>query len=179
MDRSNHYEAAFEAYLRAGGVGFVAVDEARRTLLGDADVKSLDFIVVGPDAARLVVDVKGRKFAPPRAVWQNWSTADDIDGLERWAGHLGADYRGVLAFVYHLADGVELPAGTPDVFAFRDGRYLMRGVSVADYRAHLRVRSPRWGTVHLPAAAFRRVVRPFADFLVPEAAPTCVRSSSG
>lgn len=164
MDRSNHYEAAFEAYLRASGVGFIAVDEARRTLLGDTDVKSLDFIVVGPDTARLVVDVKGRKFAPPRAVWHNWSTQEDVDGLTRWAAHLGAGYRGVLAFVYHLADAVELPAETPDLFAFRDDRYLMRGVTVTDYRTHLRTRSPRWGTVHLPTAAFRRVVKPFSEF---------------
>jgi hypothetical protein len=164
MDRSNHYEAAFEAYLRASGVGFIAVDEARRTLLGDTDVKSLDFIVVGPESARLVVDVKGRKFAPPRAVWHNWSTQEDVDGLARWAAHLGPGYRGVLAFVYHLADAVELPSDTPDLFTFRDDRYLMRGVTVTDYRAHLRTRSPRWGTVHLPTAAFRRVVKPFSEF---------------
>ncbi len=165
VDRSNHYEAAFEAYLRSCGVGFIAVDEARRTLLGDADVKSLDFIVVGPDSARLVVDVKGRKFAPPRTVWHNWSTQEDVDGLARWAHHLGPGYRGVLAFVYHLADVVELPADTPDLFPFRDRRYLMRGVLVTDYRQHLRPRSPRWGTVHLPTAIFRRVVLPFSRFL--------------
>ena len=62
MIRSNHYEAAFEAYLRSRGVGFVAVDEARRSLLGATDVKSLDFIIVGPESSKLVVDVKGRKF---------------------------------------------------------------------------------------------------------------------
>ena len=168
MDRSNHYEAAFEAYLRANGVGFIAVDEARRTLLGDADVKSLDFIVVGPESARLVVDVKGRKFAPPRAVWHNWSTQEDVDGLARWATHLGPGYRGVLAFVYHLADTIELPPDTPDQFTFRGDRYLMRGVTVNDYRQHLRTRSPRWGTVHLPTAAFRRVVKPFAEFFTTE-----------
>jgi hypothetical protein len=172
MDRSNHYEAAFEAYLRSRGVGFVAVDEARRTLLGDVDVKSLDFIVVGPDSARLVVDVKGRRFAPPRAVWHNWSTQEDVDGLARWAAHLGPGFRGVLAFVYEIAEAVELPADTPDLFPFRDARYLMRGVDAADYRRHLRVRSPRWGTVHLPTAAFRRVVQPFAEFLTTETQST-------
>ena len=30
MDRSNHYESAFEAYLRARRLGYVAVDEAHR-----------------------------------------------------------------------------------------------------------------------------------------------------
>jgi hypothetical protein len=172
MNRDNHYEAAFEAYLRAAGVGFVAVDEARRTLLGDAGVKSLDFIVVGPTDARLVVDVKGRKFpggAPGKPIksWQNWSTEEDVDGLARWAGVLGPDFRGVLAFAYRIVPPFALHPETPDLFTFRDATYLMRGIDAADYRAAMTRRSTRWGTVHLPAAAFRRLVRPFSEFLRP------------
>jgi hypothetical protein len=34
-NRDNHYEAAFEEYLRSKQVPYVAVDEARRSLLGD------------------------------------------------------------------------------------------------------------------------------------------------
>lgn len=174
MDRSNHYEAAFEAYLRARGVGFVAVDEAKRSHLGDADVKSLDFIVVGPHDARLVVDVKGRRFpggpaGQPRMVWQNWSTEGDLDGLARWAAHFGSDFRGVLAFVYRIEPPFQLPDDTPDLFEYRDSVYLMRGVEADIYRSRMRPRSRRWGTVHLPTADFRAVVRPFSDFLEPKA----------
>src|SRR5947208_7679777 len=170
MNRDNHYEAAFEAYLRERGVGFVAVDEAKRSLLGDGEVKSLDFIVVGPDTARLVVDVKGRRFpggpaGSPRKVWQNWSTEEDVDGLARWATHFGPDFRGVLAFVYHVEPPFRLPADTPDLFAHRDRAYLMRAVGADEYRAAMRPRSRRWGTVHLPTADFRRLVRPFSHFL--------------
>ena len=89
----------------------------------------------------------------------------DIDALERWAAKLGPGFRGVLAFVYHLSPTFEFPAGTPDVFAFRDGTYLMRAVAATDYRAAMRTRSPRWNTVHLPTAAFREVVKPFSHFL--------------
>src|SRR5581483_6048926 len=168
MDRSNHYEAAFEAFLRDRRVGFVPVDEARRTLLGDADVKALDFIVV--DSARLVVDVKGRRFpggpaGNPRKVWQNWAAEEDVDGLARWAAHFGPDFRGVLAFVYHIEPPFRLPADTPDLFEYRDRAYLMRAVAADDYRAAMRPRSRRWGTVHLPTAAYRRLVRPFSEFL--------------
>ena len=31
MNRDNHYEAAFEAYLRARRLPYIAVDEARRS----------------------------------------------------------------------------------------------------------------------------------------------------
>jgi hypothetical protein len=37
-------------------------------------------------------------------------------------------------------------------------------VPVDAYRNHMRVRSPRWGTVALPTAAFRALVRPFRDY---------------
>lgn len=170
MDRSNHYEAAFEAYLRHHRVTFVAVDEAKRSLLDEGNLKSLDFIVVGPESARLVVDVKGRRFPGgpsdrPRKVWQNWSTADDLDGLDRWAEHLGPSFRGVLAFVYHIGPPFALPADTPDLFVFRDATYLMRAILATEYRRVMKPRSQRWGTVHLSTADFRRLVRPFSVLL--------------
>ena len=172
MNRDNHYEAAFDAFLRTLDVAIVAVDEARRSYLDEASTKSPDFFVVGPNDARLVVDVKGRKFPGgnsehPRMVWQNWSTRDDIDSLHRWATRFGSGFRGVLAFVYHILPCVELPDETPDVFEFRDRVYLMRAVSVTDYRDAMRQRSPRWGTVHLKTADFRKAVKPFTHFLKP------------
>lgn len=175
MNRDNHYEAAFETYLRSQGAAVVAVDETRRSYLDADAVKSPDFLVVGPWAVRLVVDVKGRRFPggtaeQPRFVWQNWSTAADVDGLARWSARLGPDYRGVLAFVYHVRPPARLPAGTPDCFVFRGRVYLVRGVAVTDYRAAMRTRSPRWGTVYLTTADFRRLVRPFSAFLRPAGA---------
>jgi hypothetical protein len=176
MDRSNHYEAAFEGYLQERGLAYVAVDETRRALFGPVPLKSLDFIVLG-GAARLVVDVKGRRFPSgppdrPRRVWESWSTAEDVAGLERWAALLGPDYRGLLVFAYHLAPSVELPDDTEDLWCWRGRRYLLRAVDVADYRAHMRVRSPRWRTVALPRDDFRRLVRPVRRFTEPEPAPS-------
>ena len=52
-NRDNHYEAAFEEYLRSHGVPYVAVDKARRAVLADGgSIKSLDF--VRPDALSLI-----------------------------------------------------------------------------------------------------------------------------
>ena len=167
MIRSNHYEVAFEAYLRDLGVGYLAVDEAKRTLLGDTDVKSLDFVVVGPKTAKLVVDVKGRKFPTGTATssWQNWTEEEDISGLLRWASTFGPEYRGVLAFLYQIQAPYVLPKGTADYFSFKNERYLLRGIDVAEYQKHMRVRSAKWRTVHLPMQAFRTVVKPFSKFL--------------
>src|SRR5947209_4905343 len=103
MKRSNQYEAAFEAYLQFHRLCYVAVDETRRAMLGDSTVKSLDFIVFGDHGARLLVDVKGRRFPMgpaerPRRVWECWSTRDDVEGLERWAALSGPDYQGLLVY---------------------------------------------------------------------------------
>jgi hypothetical protein len=175
MDRDNHYEAAFEAFLRERRVGFVAVDETRRALFGDdgAAVKSPDLIVIHQPAGGLLVDIKGRRFpsGPGRLVWQNWCSADDLDGLDQWAARFGPAYRGVLAFVYHILPEVRLPEDAPDQWEWQGKRYLARAVAAGDYRAKMRVRSPRWKTVHLPTAAFRDLIRPFSAFLEPSPQP--------
>jgi hypothetical protein len=173
MDRGNHYEAAFEAYLRDRRLAYVAVDESRRASLDDEPVKSVDFIVYGVGGAKLLVDVKGRKFPggtadKPRRIWQNWVERDDVTGLERWQASFGPEYQSVLAFVYHIQPFVELRRGTHDLWIWKGRRYLMRAVSVADYRQHMRVRSPRWGTVHLPTDVFRDLVRPLREFTHPD-----------
>jgi hypothetical protein len=168
MDRSNHYEAAFEAYLQWHRLCYIAVDETRRSMMGDERVKSLDFIVHGEHGARLLVDVKGRRYPSgikhPRRVWENWSTQEDIDGLERWAALFGPGYQGLLVFAYEMLPSVELPPDTEDLWTWRGRRYLMRAVLASDYRQHMHVRSPRWETVHISAAIFRELVRPLHFF---------------
>jgi len=172
MDRGNHYEAAFEAYLQWHRLCYVGVDETRRAFLGETRVKNLDFIVCGPGGARLLVDVKGRRFptGPPgkqRRVWECWSTQEDVDGLERWVELFGAGYQGLLVFTYQLLPEVILPDDTDDLWTWRGRRYLLRAVAVDDYRAHVRVRSPKWGTVDVAGAVFRSLVRPFHHFAQP------------
>jgi hypothetical protein len=173
MDRTNHYEAAFEAYLRDRRLGYVAVDESRRSSLDDEPVKSIDFVVHGAGGgSKLLIDVKGRRFpggadGKPRYTWQNWVVRGDVEGLERWAASFGTDYQALLVFAYLIRPEVELRRGTADLWVWRGRRYLMRAVPVDDYRRHMRVRSPKWETVHLPTATFRSLVRPLREFTHP------------
>jgi hypothetical protein len=168
MDRSNHYEAAFEAYLQAQRLCYVAVDETRRSLIDEEPVKSLDFIVHG-ETVRLLIDIKGRRFptgSPQRRrrIWECWSTEEDITGLGRWQERFGPGYRGVLVFAYLLGDDVTVPDDTDDLWRWRGRRYLFRAVPADAYRQAMRVRSPRWKTVSLPGPVFRRLVRPISHF---------------
>jgi hypothetical protein len=169
MDRGNHYEAAFESYLQERRLCYVAVDERRRAIMGDTKVKSLDFIVYGPEGARLLIDIKGRRFpagkpGKQRRVWECWSTLDDIDGLERWTERFGPGYQGLLVFSYYLQPTVSVPDDTEDLWQWRGRRYLFRAIPAGDYRTSMRCRSPRWGTVALPREVFRGLVRPLTHF---------------
>jgi hypothetical protein len=53
----------------------------------------------------------------------------------------------------------------------------MRAVAAHDYCRAMRVRSPRWDTVHLPHSTFRQLVRPFRDFLSVEPAAAAMQAS--
>jgi hypothetical protein len=168
MDRSNHYEVAFEGYLQDRELCYVAVDETRRSQDGDFSIKSADFLIFAEEA-RLVVDVKGRRFPggpaeKPRRVWECWSEREGVEGLVRWAAMAGPDYRGVLVFAYHLQPTVLLPDDTPDLFFWRGQRYLFRGVAADEYRRHMRVRSQSWDTVSLRGCLYRNLVHPFSYF---------------
>ncbi|MFN4261553.1 MAG: HYExAFE family protein [Gemmataceae bacterium] len=170
MDRGNHYEAAFEGYLRARGLCFVGVEEARQAQWGDVRLKNLDFIVHGDGGIRLLVDIKGRRFPTssqgrPRFVWESWATLEDIHSLRQWLELFGPGYRGLLVFAYQLAPAIALLDDPhDDIWLWHRRKYLYRAVDVTIYRQHMRPRSPRWGTVSLPGQLFRELARPFCHF---------------
>ncbi len=168
MNRDNHYEAAFEAFLRSQGVPYVAVDEARRSLLADgATIKSLDFIVSSPGPSSWLVDVKGRRFPSgdeQKQYWKNWSTADDLRSLAHWEKLFGENFRGLFVFAFDVL-GDRSPLPPERLFSFRDSLYAFVGVTLVDYAVFARRISPRWDTVAMPTAEFRRRARPIENFL--------------
>lgn len=77
--RSNHYEAAFEAWLRSRKIPYLAVDESRRSLAEGRSLKNLDFVVSPPNLPHSwLVDVKGRRFPTGKSYWKNWVTAEEL-----------------------------------------------------------------------------------------------------
>ena len=172
MKRENHYEAAFEAWLRERRVPYVAVDEAKRSRLGETSLKNLDFILSPVDARPgLLIDVKGRRFPSGRQphYWKNWSTRDDVNSLARWQQLFGAHFVPLLVFAYEVA-GELAPLASEELFPFRRRLYGFVGVRLEHYVSGARVISPRWGTLAMPAAQFRQLARPLTEFLVPRAA---------
>ncbi len=175
-NRDNHYEAAFEQFLRDRGVPYVAVDEAKRSLLSDGgSLKSLDFIVSGTacenDGAmrptRWLIDVKGRRFPSgdiQKQYWKNWSTRDDLQSLAQWEKLFGSDFRGLFVFAYDVL-GDRSPLPVEELHEFRGSAYGFIAVPLLDYAGHARPISPKWDTWAMPAAEFRRYARPLTALL--------------
>ncbi|MEM9882466.1 MAG: HYExAFE family protein [Planctomycetota bacterium] len=176
--RRFHYEQAFEHYLRANGIAYVAVDEAKRALHGRAGIagakklKSFDFVVYSEAGPNLLIDVKGRKVpsrktaagAASRSGLQNWVTRDDVACLETWSGIFGDGFEPAFAFLF-WCDAQPPDALFLEVFEFGARWYAVLAVRLADYRRDMRPRSAKWDTVCLPAAAFERHRTPLRALL--------------
>jgi hypothetical protein len=166
-NRANHYEAAFEAYVRAMRVPCVAVDEAKRAIAGEDGLKNPDFLLYPRLGPNLVVEVKGKrgKNALGRRRWENWVTTDDLDGLTRWQEMFGPGFRAILAFAYaESPQAFPLPRGD-GAFSFRNLEYRFWAVELDEYVAHLRSRGPAWKAVAMARTAFRRRVRPLQEWM--------------
>jgi len=167
-NRDNHYEAAFEEYLRSRGVPYVAVDEARRSLLSDgASIKNLDFIVSSPGEMTWLVDVKGRRFPSgdeQKQYWKNWSPRDDLQSLAQWERLFGDGFCGLFVFAYEVL-GDRAPLLAEQLFEHRGNLYGFVAVRLSDYTACAHSISPSWDTVAMPTAEFRRLARPMAELL--------------
>ena len=171
-DRSIHYEAAFEDYLRSKGWPYVAVDEAKKAIFAGSAIKSFDFLVYSSNGPNMLVDVKGRKF--PDAVvgkqrgasraWENWVTRQDVEGLTEWEKVFGPSFAAVLVFAYWL-QGPPQRSPFADVHLFRRNHYAFVGIRLADYVTAARPRSEKWQTLAMPTTEFSHRVSDIAAFL--------------
>ena len=182
--RRFHYDQAFEHFLRANRIPYVAVDEAKKALMpaagktarkgGDeprgrgsaATLKSFDFVVYAPERS-LLVDVKGRMFGSGKSInphssrrYESWVTQDDVDSLTQWQELFGKDFTAVFVFAYCLRQQPP-DALFDELFAFGDKWYALRETSLSEYRQCMVSRSGKWRTVHVPGQAFSRISRPF------------------
>ncbi|MCE9606619.1 MAG: HYExAFE family protein [Planctomycetia bacterium] len=171
--RSNHYEAAFEEYLRTKRAPYVAIDESRRSLIpfdlpedAAGSLKSLDFLVTSSLGITWLADVKGRRFpsGAQKRFWKNWSTRDDIVSMNRWQNLFGGRFQSLFVFAYNIV-GESSPLPAEQLFEFRDARYAFLGVRLEHYSAYAKLISPKWETLAMPTAEFRRWAQPMDDLL--------------
>ena len=115
--------------------------------MGDASLKSLDFIVSTPLGCSWLVDVKGRRFpaGTQKQYWKNWSTRDDVRSLTAWQRLFGPRSRGLLVFAYEVV-GDRAPLAAHQLFAHHDRLYGFVGIELDQYAALSRPLSKAWDT---------------------------------
>lgn len=150
-------------------------------------LKSFDFVLYG-EGSNLLVEVKGRRISPVRrnrparatspdedllgplrsdrpmppprrSRLDSWVTLEDVESLSRWERLFGPEFEAAFVFVYWCDD--QPPDALFDEIFDHAGRwYSLRAVTLREYAAAMKTRSPRWRTVHIPIAAFDRISRP-------------------
>jgi hypothetical protein len=157
----NHFEIAFENWLIENRVQYVQVDQKKRAVFARTKIKSFDFLLYPArfNAQTFITEVKGRTFSGKSLArlggLQCWVTMEDVRGLLRWEEVFGKDHAGLFVFAYELAN-VDVDTDGRNVFEFDGRRYFFVGLKLSDYSSCMRQRSPRWQTVMLGAADFRR-----------------------
>lgn len=90
-----------------------------------------------------------------------WVTQDDLDALRTWQRLFGPGYEPVLVFVY-TCEGPPPDGLFAEVIEHAGTWYAVRAITLDDYEPSMKIRSPRWQTVHLAQDDFERLSRPFA-----------------
>ena len=155
----NHYEKAFENWLIDNRIRYIVVDEAKKRVFGRSRIKSFDFLLYPPGQNVIIAEVKGRSFKGSSLVklagFECWVTADDVDGLAGWQQVFGPGHLAVFVFAYRL-EKIDVDFDGRDFYEYNGCRYVFFAVKLDDYRRFMKLRSPRWKTVTLPANSFRQ-----------------------
>ncbi len=155
----NHYEKAFGNWLIDNQVQYIAVDEQKRAAMGQSKIKSFDYLLYPPNQPIIITEIKGRKFKGTSfaklAGFECWVTADDIDGLSQWQKVFGPTHSAAFVFAYRV-ENVDVDFDGREVYDFNGGKYIFFCVMLSDYRKFMKLRSPKWRTVTLPAENFRQ-----------------------
>ena len=154
-----NYEQVFENWLVENRVQYMVVDQQKRRIFARSRIKSFDFLLYPADSAPVIAEVKGRKFKGKSiaalARLECWVTMEDVRGLIRWEQVFADGFEAVFIFAYEF-ENVDVETDGREVYDFQNSRYMFYAVRLDYYREFMKVRSPKWQTVTLPADKFRQ-----------------------
>ncbi|MHC4132771.1 MAG: HYExAFE family protein [Planctomycetota bacterium] len=166
---ANHYEWAFENWLKDNRIRYLTIDENKRASFGHSKIKSFDFLIYPPNQKIVIAEVKGRTFDGASFVnlmgFECWVTMDDIEGMAYWKKYFGENYISAFVFAYRIKK-IDVDFDGRDTFDYDGKKYIFFALKLDDYQAHMKLRSPKWKTVTLPAAKFREFAIQMQELLI-------------
>jgi hypothetical protein len=167
--RRNHYETAFENWLIDNHIQYIAIDERKKAAFAKCKVKSFDFLLYPRNGQVIIAEVKGRRFKGTSLSnltgLECWVTTEDIDGLTKWQEVFGPGHQVIFVFAYEM-ENIDVDFDGRAAYDFAQKRYVFWCIKLDDYRSFMKVRSPKWRTVTLPADRFRRCAVEINEFLL-------------
>ncbi|OQY03997.1 MAG: hypothetical protein B6I25_07540 [Planctomycetales bacterium 4572_13] len=159
---ANIYEQAFECFLTENKLPFLWIDQSKCLAFADGPVKNFDFLI-GPDTdSPILVELKGRTFKGSSLAGlkglDGWVTFADVRSLSRWLGQFQTDTpaaRAVFVFAFRFANMDIETDGWPH-YDYSGERFLFLAILLQKYAGAMKIRSPKWQTVVINAADFRR-----------------------
>lgn len=165
----NEYEQAFENWLIENQLQFVKVDQQKRRIFARNKIKSFDFMLYPVNSAPVIAEVKGRLFKGSSLVKETglecWVTMEDIRGLIQWEQVFNDGTEALFVFAYKF-ENIDVETDGREVYDFDGNVFMFYVVRLDDYREFMKVRSPKWQTVTLPAVKFRELAVPVREFLI-------------
>ncbi len=175
MGAGNEYEWVFGNWLAENRVGFVPVNQQKRSLFSRSRIKSFDFMLYPEGSGPIIAELKGRLFKGRSLAKMTglecWVNIEDVRGLLGWekaldVGGRDGHLRGTAWFIFaYKLENIDVETDGKDIYEFGQGRYVFYAIKAEDYRKFMKVRSPRWKTVTLAAAKFRELAVPAGDLL--------------
>jgi len=157
----NHYERAFENWLIDNHIRYIKVDEHKKAAFGRSKIKSFDFLLYPRNGQIIIAEVKGRGFKGTSLAkltgLECWVTTDDIEGLLKWQEVFSSNHQAIFIFAYRI-ENIDVDYDGREVYNSDDERYIFLSLKVDDYCKFMKVRSPKWKTVTLPAERFRQCI---------------------
>lgn len=164
----NHYERAFENWLKDNRIKYTAIDQSKRSAFGRVSLKSFDFLLYPANGATILAEVKGRTFKgrslEKLTGLECWVLAADVEGLFQWQKVFGRNCCAYFVFAYKI-ENVDVDFDGRDVYEIDSDRYVFFAIRLDDYREAMKLRSPKWRTVTLPAEQFRSCAVPLEELL--------------
>jgi hypothetical protein len=173
-DQANLYEQAFECFLTENKIPFVWVDQSKRPEFFESSVKNFDFLLYPDSEHPVLVELKGRTFKGDSLAGlkglDGWATFEDVQALSQWLIRFRKDSPAAQAFfvfAFRFAN-IDVETDGMGVYDWAEKRFLFLAIPLEKYAAAMKIRSPKWQTVTLPAEDFRQWAMPIDAFLLPQ-----------
>lgn len=180
----NHYERAFESWLADNAVNYVFIDQHKRRSFSSGMVKTFDYLIYPAKPAShtqlngpiVIAELKGKLFKGSTLAgfrgMESWVSLEDIKGMLNWRQVIAASTAsGIASAVFIFAykfENVDVENDGCEIYDFDGDRYIFYGVDLSDFTDNMKLRSPRWQTVNLPAKIFRQKAFAVRHLLAPE-----------